>query len=231
MNDLKKMLAIYFTDVGVVVHLILILSGIGVASSTLSWEIVWLIPAGWVAYVVQEHLVHRFIFHMPAPRNQWLFNLYYRLHCGHHDQIHNSSLLFTPLWFSIPLGMLNVAAISLLIPINQAYVLVYAGAVPAYVLFEWCHLLSHFHARKRGAYVTRLTRDHGRHHHINFRYWYTVSPGGQLVDSALGANPEQFERLANPRTCGLESSDPRLLAARSRYLPNHELANRDPVPG
>ncbi len=231
MQDIRKMLRIYLTDAGVIVHILLVVSAIAVSLSSLTWEVLAIVPIGWVSYVVQEHLVHRYVFHAPAPRSQFLFNLYYRLHCGHHDQIHNSELLFTPLWFSLPLGLLNVAVVSLILPINQAFVLVYLGAVSAYLLFEWCHLLSHFHAHNRGAYATRLTRDHGRHHHINFRFWFTVSPGGQMVDSALGANPHTFSRLSYPRTCGLCPDDPRLSTVRQKYTANQVLANRTPVTG
>lgn len=225
-NDLKKMAKIFLSDIGVVVHIGLVISAIIIAINFVGWISLLLLPVGWVSYVIQEHLVHRYIFHAPAPRNQVLFNLLYRVHYGHHDQIQNSELLFTPLWFSLPLGLLNVVAISILLPLPHAYVLVYGGAVTAYVLFEWCHLLSHFHAKKRGPIMLRLTRDHGRHHHINFHNWYTVSPGGQWVDAALGCSPTDFVRSENPQTCGLAPDDPRLLAARRKFGSNRVLANR-----
>ena len=46
-----------------------------------------LFAMGWSIYVVEEYLVHRFIFHAPAPQRQFLFDLLYRLHYGHHDQV------------------------------------------------------------------------------------------------------------------------------------------------
>ena len=69
-----------------------------------------LFALGWSLYVLEEHLIHRFIFHAPAPRNQRLFDLLYRLHYGHHDQVRNRHLLFTPLWFSLPVTVMNIAA-------------------------------------------------------------------------------------------------------------------------
>lgn len=226
MSDRKIMLGIFLKDSGILVHIVLSVVAAVVAITTLTWEVLFLVPLGWCSYVIQEHLVHRFIFHAPLPRNQFLFNLLYRLHVGHHDQIHNSRLLFTPLWFSLPLGIVNFLIVSLVMPINYAFVFVYGGAVTAYVLFEWCHLLTHFHSTKRSKHVLKMTQDHGRHHHININHWFTVSPGGQLVDTVLGANPASIARSKFPRTCGLLPNDSRMINARGKFGEESLLANR-----
>ena len=226
MSDRRTMLTIFLKDPGVQVHILLSLAGLITAIFTFEWVILLLLPLGWCSYVVQEHLVHRYIFHAPLPENQFLFNLLYRLHVGHHDQIHNSRLLFTPLWFSIPLGLSNLIAMNLILPFNQALVFVYGGGVTAYLLFEWCHLVTHFHCSSRSKRVIKMTQDHGRHHHINIHHWYTVSPGGQLVDSALGANPASVIKSENPRTCGLQPDDNRMVAARLKFGEDTTLANR-----
>ena len=44
-----------------------------------------------------------------------------------------------------------------------------------------------------GRYVTRR---HAKHHNIDYTHWYTVSPGGQLVDAAFGSDPAQIRRRA-----------------------------------
>ncbi len=51
-----------------------------------------------------------------------------------------------------------------------------------YLFFEWLHLTSHFRMEKGrlGHYVTRR---HAKHHNIDYSHWFTVSPGGQLVDA------------------------------------------------
>ena len=57
---------------------------------------------GWALDLLEEHLIHRFVFHRLLPQRQFLFDPLYRLHYGHHDQVRSRDLLFTPLWFSIP---------------------------------------------------------------------------------------------------------------------------------
>lgn len=226
MSDLQKMIRIYVGDVGIIVNSALVLFGVAVAVQTLSWWTPLLIAAGWACYLLEEHTVHRYIFHAPPPRRQWLFNILYRLHYGHHDQVYNRDLLFTPAWFSVGLGLLNVAAASLLLPVELAVVLIFAGSVPAYLFFEWLHLLTHFNASRRSDFAVRLTRAHARHHFADYTNWFTVSPGGGLVDKLMGTDPEKKVRRENATTCGLDPNDPRLLNARARFGEDRTLANR-----
>ena len=77
-----------------------------------------LFAIGWASYVVQEHLVHRYLFHAPAPRAQWLVNLLHRMRYGRHDRPRHKHLLFTPLWCSLSIGIVNIAVVSLFLPPN-----------------------------------------------------------------------------------------------------------------
>lgn len=213
----KKLVATYFQDIGVVIHVLIMTAAICVG---VVYHDSWMVLAfvgGWISYVVQEHLVHRFVFHAPAPKSQFWFNALYRLHYGHHDQIHNVHLLFTPLWFSLALGLANIAVMALILPLPHAIVFVYGGGVASYLVFEWMHLLSHFNAPERGRVALYVTRRHARHHYIDHHNWYTVSPGGQWVDKALGSSPEHPEKVSNVRTCGLAPDDPRFVAARAHF--------------
>jgi len=213
----KRLLQIYFHDIGVVVHFVIVLGALAVGARYYDQWMIVAFVAGWISYVIQEHLVHRYIFHAPAPKNQFWFNALYRLHYGHHDQIHNVHLLFTPLWFSLGLGLVNIAVMALILPLPHAIVFVYGGGVASYLLFEWMHLISHFNAPNRGKIAMWVTRRHARHHFIDHENWFTVSPGGQWVDQALGASPESPQKIDNVRTCGLEPDDPRLAVARAAY--------------
>jgi hypothetical protein len=184
-----------------------------------------LLAFGWGIYVVQEYVVHRFIFHAPAPRRQFLFDILYRLHYGHHDQVTNRDLLFTPLWFTIPLTCLDVAMVSILLPWKDALIAVCGGGVCAYLLFEWLHLTVHFRSSSKGRISRYITRRHSKHHFIDYAYWYTVSPGGQLVDRACGSDPARFAVVPDVRTCGLPKYDSRLVKSRIRFGTDNSLAN------
>jgi len=231
MTDTRKKLGIYLTDPAIPVMATLATAGLSLAALRRAPIVLALVALGWGLYIVQEHLIHRFIFHAPAPRRQWLFDALYRLHYGHHDQARNKHLLFTPLWFSLPMTLVNIGLISIVLPVDDAVIAALAGGVAAYLLFEWLHLTSHFRMSSKGRLGRYITRRHGKHHHVDYASWYTVSPGGQLVDQALCADPAEYRVVPNVRTCGLDPDDPRLLKSRTRFGVDASLANRPAIIG
>jgi hypothetical protein len=230
MKDIQKLLRIYIGDPGILVMGAIGVAGVALAISQPTPATLGLFALGWGLYLLEEHLIHRFIFHAPAPQRQFLFDLLYRLHYGHHDQQRNRHLLFTPLWFALPIALVTVAALSIVLPIKSALIAVAGGSVCGYLFFEWLHLTSHFRMEKGrlGRYVTRR---HAKHHNIDYRHWFTVSPGGQLVDSALGNNPAQYAVVPNVLTCGLQRDDPRFVKSRIRYGLDSSLTNSAAAPG
>ena len=216
MADKLKLFRLYLGDHGIRVMAGLTAAGLALALSRREPGTAGLLALGWALYLVEEHLIHRFIFHLPAPRQQFLFDLLYRLHYGHHDQDRHRHLLFTPLWFSLPATALTVGLVGLFLPPTGALITVLGGSGCAYLLFEWLHLVSHARIAK-GRLGRHVTRRHARHHYIDYGHWYTVSPGGEAVDSALGASPSHAPVVENVRTCGLEPDDPRLVKSRLRF--------------
>ena len=224
MSDFQKLVRLYASDPG-----ILVMGTVGACGVTLAFmrgelSVIGLLAMGWVLYLVEEHLIHRFVFHAPPPRRQFLFDLLYRLHYGHHDQQRHRHLLFTPLWFALPIAVINAAALATVLPLDAALITVLGGSVPAYLFFEWLHLTSHFRMQKGplGRYVTRR---HARHHNIDYGHWFTVSPGGQLVDAAFGNAPSTYSVRPNVLTCGMPPNDPRLVKSRRRYGMDTSLNN------
>ena len=229
MNDFQKLLRIYTGDAAIRVMAVLAAGGVTLAIQQRDLAALGLFAMGWGLYLLEEHLIHRFIFHAPAPQRQFLFDLLYRLHYGHHDQQRSRHLLFTPLWFALPIALINGAALSLVLPIKSAIIAVLGGSVTGYLFFEWLHLTSHFRMEKGrlGRYVTRR---HAKHHNIDYRHWYTVSPGGQLVDSALGSDPAHYGVVPNVLTCGLDRDDPRFVKSRLRFGLDASLNNSASAP-
>jgi hypothetical protein len=225
MTDTQKMFRIYAADH--TIPFMAVLAAVGTSLAIIRGDLValGLFALGWGIYVVEEYLVHRFIFHAPAPKQQTLFDALYRLHYGHHDQVRNKRLLFTPLWFALPLTIANVAVVWFVLPLRDVLIAALGGGVCAYLLFEWLHLTSHFKAASKGRLGKYITRRHAKHHHIDYAYWYTVSPGGQLVDKAFGSDPDDYRVASNVQTCGLDPADPRLLKSRQRYGCDASLAN------
>lgn len=229
MNDFQKLLRVYSGDAAIRVMAVIAAGGVTLAIQQRDLAALGLFAMGWGLYLLEEHLIHRFVFHAPAPKNQFLFDLLYRLHYGHHDQQRSRHLLFTPLWFALPIALINTAALALVLSIKSAIIAVLGGSVTGYLFFEWLHLTSHFRMEKGrlGRYVTRR---HAKHHNIDYRYWYTVSPGGQLVDSALGSDPAQYGVVPNVLTCGLDRDDPRFVKSRLRFGLDASLNNSASAP-
>jgi hypothetical protein len=230
MSDVNKLVRIYTADSTVRVMALVAAGGLTLALLTPRLETVGLLALGWVLYLLEEHFIHRLVFHAPAPKQQFLFDLLYRLHYGHHDQQRSRHLLFTPLWFALPIALVTIAALWLLMPLRDALIAVCGGSVTAYLLFEWFHLTSHFRMDK-GRLGRSITRRHARHHNIDYAYWFTVSPGGQLVDSAFGSDPARYSVVPNVLTCGLDPHDPRLLKSRQRYGMDSSLTNSPAASG
>jgi hypothetical protein len=229
MNDTQKLLRIYAADQGIRVMALVAAGGLTLAVLQRDLSSLWLFAFGWALYLVEEHLIHRFIFHAPAPRRQFLFDLLYRLHYGHHDQQRNRHLLFTPLWFALPMALITTGLLAIFLPVKDALIAVLGGGVCGYLVFEWLHLTSHFRMPK-GRLGHYITRRHAKHHNIDYRYWYTVSPGGQLVDTALGSDPAQYSVVPNVLTCGLDRDDPRFVKSRIRFGLDASLNNSSAAP-
>lgn len=229
MNDFQKLLRVYSGDAAIRVMAVIAAGGVTLAIQQRDLAALGLFAMGWGLYLLEEHLIHRFVFHAPAPKNQFLFDLLYRLHYGHHDQQRSRHLLFTPLWFALPIALINTAALALVLSLKSAIIAVLGGSVTGYLFFEWLHLTSHFRMEKGrlGRYVTRR---HAKHHNIDYRHWYTVSPGGQLVDSALGSDPAQYGVVPNVLTCGLDRDDPRFVKSRLRFGLDASLNNSASAP-
>lgn len=197
---------------------------------------VWaLVPLGVLAQMLNEYNLHRFVFHLPPPRRQWAFDLLYRAHYGHHDFPTNHKLFFVPVWVAIPVLVLNglgLWAIMALLGVPQAQWIAVAvvpvGGVLTFLGYEWFHMTAHLQIRKTAVerYVTTL---HNQHHFRDFGKWFHVSPGGAVIDRAMGTAIDlealkDQQRLEFIRTLGLRPDDPRLVSARQRFAERYDLS-------
>jgi len=204
----------------------------------IGWIVLWrdfsplaagFILVGVAVQFLNEYSIHRFIFHQKAPKNQFLFNCLYQLHYGHHDAPEQPELFFVPAWFALPMAAINFAiawnVITLLgfsNPTTLASTMVLIGGIGVFLCYEWFHMTAHMPVAKTAIerYVAKL---HGRHHFQDPCTLYHVSPGGVVVDTIMRTAFDQEARRRKGRmerikTLGLEPDDPRLLAARERFL-------------
>lgn len=197
---------------------------------------VWLlVPLGVVAQMMNEYNLHRYVFHLAPPRSQWAFDLLYRAHYGHHDFPTNHGLFFVPVWVALPMLVFNfglVWGLMAMIGIDAAFwvavAIVPCGGVLTFMGYEWFHMTAHLSLPKTRVerHVTTL---HNQHHFRDFSKWFHVSPGGQIIDRAMGTDIDREalksqQRIEFIRTLGMAPDDPRLVAARAKFASKYRLS-------
>lgn len=226
---------IMFSHVGVaLMGAACIVAFVAMAVAAPAW--VWLlVPLGVGAQMLNEYNLHRYVFHLNPPRRQWAFDLLYRAHYGHHDFPTNHGLFFVPMWVALPMlvvnfgvvwGVMTVAGVDAAIWIAVA--IVPGGGVLAFMGYEWFHMTAHLNLPKT-AIERHVTTLHNQHHFRDFSKWFHVSPGGQIIDRAMGTdiNRETLksqQRIEFIRTLGMAPNDPRIIAARARFAPRFGLS-------
>lgn len=234
MDRLKLM----FSHTSLQVLLCLWLLGWGGLFATGNTHLLWLAPLGVLAQMLNEYSIHRYLFHWPAPKNQVWFDLLYRVHYGHHDFPNKTALFFVPLWFAVPVALLNTGAAYLVLrvlglsePLIGATTFTFIGGLTTFFFYEWFHMTAHTNVKKWAVerYVTRL---HGMHHFRDYTRWYHVNPGGEVIDRIMGtAIPsdeiKQKGRIEFLSTLGLKPDDPRLISARIRLGPQYGITKQE----
>ncbi|MCK5500150.1 MAG: fatty acid hydroxylase, partial [Tritonibacter mobilis] len=132
----------------------------------------------------------------------------------------NFALIYGLVWLVLPLHALTLAA---------AIVLV--GGVATFLGYEWFHMTAHLTVSKTRVerHVTQL---HNQHHFRDFSKWFHVSPGGEVIDRAMGTAIDREalkkqQRVEFIRTLGMTPDDPRLVAARKRFANRYQLSADD----
>jgi len=181
------------------------------------WQI-GLVGAGWGVYLLEEYLSHVFVFHGWVPKGEGAYLALYRLHLGHHDRPRRVDLLFTPLWYTLPMLLLNVLLFALVARERVSVALLAQGLIGGYLFFEWCHLVVHSPLRP-GALLSYVRKQHHGHHHWNEKRWYTISPPAVVFDLLFGTGGqvETAPRSLDAERSGVSESDVRLVRARARY--------------
>ncbi|OAN79392.1 fatty acid hydroxylase [Sulfitobacter sp. EhC04] len=222
-----KIMASHLSLVVMALAFVLGVAALAIAGPGWVWA---LVPLGIGAQLLNEYNLHRFVFHLKPPRRQWAFDLLYRAHYGHHDFPTNSGLFFVPVWVALPMlagNFLLVWGITALMGLPDALwiavAIVPVGGVAMFMVYEWFHMTAHLNIPKSRA-AAHVTRLHNQHHFRDFSKWFHVSPGGLIIDRAMGTDIDREalktrQRIDFIRTLGMRPDDPRLIAARARFAP------------
>ncbi len=109
-----------------------------------------------------------------------------------------------------------------------AVAIVPAGGVLMFMVYEWFHMTAHLNLPKT-AIERHVTKLHNQHHFRDFSKWFHVSPGGEIIDRAMGTDIDREalksqQRIEFIRTLGMSPDDPRLVAARARFAGKYGLS-------
>ena len=228
-------LRIMFSHTCVVVMALAAAFGLVVMIATAPWWAWLLVPVGFAAQMLNEYNLHRYVFHLPPPKQQWAFNLLYQAHYGHHDFPTNQKLFFVPIWVALPVLGINFGLIwggatllGLPAPFHIATAIALVGGVLMFVGYEWFHMTSHLNVPKTKIerHVTTL---HNQHHFRDFSKWFHVSPGGEVIDRVMNTaiNRDDLrhkQRIEFIRTLGMQPDDPRLVSARAHFSEKYNLS-------
>ena len=199
-----------------------------------AFHLLWLVPLGMASQLLNEYSLHRYIFHLPAPKSQFWFDVLYQAHYGHHDFPNNQPLFFVPIWIAVPIALISFGVIYLVLnlfglatPLAGASAFTFIGGVTTFLFYEWFHMSAHWTGKKNTVekYVTKL---HGQHHYRDYSRWFHVSPGGEIIDRLMGTAIDREtlksqSRVQHLTTMGLSPDDPRLVSARARFATKYGL--------
>lgn len=152
------------------------------ATIAVGWQhLIWTVSLGAVIWMFIEYILHRWVFHQPEYGQWW--SLLPWAHRTHHKHPRELSLIFAPVWFSLPISILVWLALSLIIGNSQIALLVLSGIWISYLWYEYVHYSAHCRQPK-----TRLMRYlktyHLLHHHTNDPIWYGVT--SPIIDHLFG---------------------------------------------
>lgn len=157
---------------------------------------------GIVIYAFMEYVTHRFLFHMKPPKHLFLLKLIKRLHYDHHLYPNDLKLLFLPLWYSLPNGMVLSFIIYCIVHSIDLTVSFTLGLTVMLLIYEWKHYVAHVSMKPITPLGRWLKRTHLLHHFKNENYWYGVS--NPFFDIIFGTLKEEKEVNMSPTVKDLD---------------------------
>ncbi len=153
--------------------------------------------AGFLAWLLVEYLLHRFVFHA-RPTSYAGITLHFAFHgCHHKHPADRLRLVFPPL-FAAPLVAAFLAAFRCALPgaPGLAHAL-WGGMLGGYVCYDCTHYATH-HAGASGGggglrWLARVRTAHLAHHYADSTRSFGVS--GDLFDRVFGTMPGAKRRL------------------------------------
>ncbi|KAJ8963443.1 hypothetical protein NQ318_018923 [Aromia moschata] len=133
------------------------------------------IGLGVLVWTVVEYSLHRWVFHMePSGDSKVMIYLHFAIHGLHHKVPFDSRrLVFPPLPAAI-IAFLLYKVISLIFP-ESTRILIMAGGLTGYVIYDMIHFYLHHGTPKEDTYFYHLKRYHNQHHFAHHDSGFGIS--------------------------------------------------------
>lgn len=171
---------------------------------------------GWIIFLPQEYMTHKYILHLPAPKNSWQYRQMYSLHYGHHDLPLRSDLMYMPLWLVLPMLATNVTLYYFMTNGLYEVLALTSGLMSGYLFYEWTHLYCHLPYAPKTKLGKFIKKHHADHHFRDERQLYSVSLPALCFDYLAGTSGQDLTAACTAdRYLGVAEDDPRLLESRT----------------
>ncbi|KAJ8936620.1 hypothetical protein NQ314_012235 [Rhamnusium bicolor] len=133
------------------------------------------IGLGLLLWTLVEYSLHRWVFHMePSGHSKIMIYLHFAIHGLHHKVPFDSRRLVFPPFPAAIISFILYKIISLIFP-ESTRILVWAGGMIGYVIYDMIHFYLHHGAPKENSYFYHLKRYHNQHHFAHHDNGFGIS--------------------------------------------------------
>ena len=132
---------------------------------------------GLLIWTFVEYAVHRFVLH-PPQINQFLCKFYFYTHGIHHEAVEDATRSVLPPSLTIPIAVASYYGLKAIWP--EEYLIVFAGFVNGYLLYEFMHVAVHF-SISDNPWFKFIRKNHMRHHALPKKNFGVSSPLWDIV--------------------------------------------------
>ena len=185
-----KYLKEFFSIPDIIVMIVLFLGVMGYTFPyLLNWGTWLALAIGMGTYALSEYIIHRFVFHIDTPENPFLLKIIKRLHYDHHVDPTDLSLLFLPIWFSLPNFAILSGVFYLITGSFQLMIAFVTGVILYFLYYEWKHYIAHKPIQPLTPMGKKIKKAHLWHHFKNENYWFGVTH--TTIDKTMGTFKDQ----------------------------------------
>ncbi|KAG5893927.1 hypothetical protein JTB14_028737 [Gonioctena quinquepunctata] len=133
------------------------------------------IAEGAILWTLLEYSLHRWVFHIiPSGHSKMMIYFHFTIHGLHHKVPFDSQRLVFPPFPAAVIAFILYNLICLIVP-ESTSLLILAGGIAGYVIYDMIHFYLHHGAPKENGYFYHLKRYHNQHHFAHHENGFGIS--------------------------------------------------------